>query len=188
MAVKNIVLTEEERKMVLEVMQEARKQSYTPDKLCQLQKILDTQFYYWWMNDMKAEENADVIFTENFEAYCTGFGKYPGSAYGWAKNAKYGNSFMNTAHMGHQPLVWIKDEDHARGIFFFESAMNYMDNPSDELKQFYIYCNDFVRQADGTWKIAAYRLIETKQIGEMRAETVMAPEEYQVSGWKGETK
>lgn len=148
MAIKNIVLTEEERGMILEVMREARKQEYTPEKLCQLQKILDTQYYYWWMNDMKAEEDAKDLFAKDFDAYCTGFGAYPCSAYGWALSAKYGNSFMNTAHMGHQPLVWLKDESHAKGIFFFESAMNYIDNPSDALKQFYVYCNDFEKQSD----------------------------------------
>ena len=188
MVVRNITLTQEEREMVLEVMQSVRKQNYTAEILCERQKILDTQYFYWWMNDMKVEEKAADIFTENFEAYCTGFGKYPGSAYGWARSAKYGNSFMNTAHMGHQPLVWIKDQNHARGIFFFESAMNYMDNPSDELKQFYIYCNDFEKQADGNWKISAYRLIETKQIGEMRADTVVAPDDYSLPGWDGKSE
>jgi len=184
MATKNVALTPEEKKMVTEVMKNARRQTYTPEKLCQLQKILDTQYFYWWMNDLKKEEYALDIFEENFDAYCTGFGAYKSSATAWARNAKYGNSFMNTAHMGHQPLVWFMDDSTARGVFFFESNMTYLDNPSDQLEQYFIYCNDFKKHADGSWHISAYRLLQTKQYGEMHSDTVMAPDGYKFPDWE----
>ena len=93
---------------------------------------------------MKAEEDAKDLFAKDFDAYCTGFGAYPCSAYGWALSAKYGNSFMNTAHMfgpgrviakvnvdmecalylkerGHEPII-VDMDDHLGGQFVIAGA------------------------------------------------------------------
>lgn len=175
-------MSQEEKDMIFEVMVNARKQTYTPERLCDLQKIVDTQYLYWWMNDLNKEQFAKEIFEENIDCYCTGVGKYPSTAYGWAINAKWCNSFINSAHMGHQPIVWFQDDTHARGIFFFESNMNYWDN-KEQHEHFYIYLHDFTKHDDGQWKISAYRLIQTKLHGVMRPETFVAPEGYKFPEW-----
>ena len=48
------------KKMVVEVMKHARSQSYTPQQLCERQKIIDAQFFYYWAMDMK-KRNISVI-------------------------------------------------------------------------------------------------------------------------------
>ncbi len=176
-------MTEQEKALVLEVMKNARKQEYTPEKLCEIQKIIDTQYFYWWMNDLKKEELANEIFEDELECYCTGAGFYKSSAHDWAVGAKYCNSFINSAHMGHQPLVWLQDDTHAKGIFFFESNMNYLDN-KDLHEHFFIYCHDFVKRSNGRWAISAYRLIQTKLHGVVRPETFVAPADYIFPPWE----
>lgn len=176
-------LTEYERNMVLGVMKNVRKQTYTPEKLCEIQKIIDTQYFYWWMNDLKKEELANEIFEDDLECYCTGVGPYQTTALGWATGAKYCNAFINSAHMGHQPLVWLQDETHAKGIFFFESNMNYLDS-KEQHEHFFIYCHDFVKRPNGRWAISAYRLFQTKLHGEIRPETLIAPEGYVFPDWE----
>ena len=39
--------------LVIEVMKNVRCQKYTSEKLCDLQNIIDTQFFYYWSMDMK---------------------------------------------------------------------------------------------------------------------------------------
>lgn len=176
-------LTDRERDMILEVMKNNRKQQYTPERLCDLQKIIDTQYFYWWMNDIKKEECANEIFLEDLDCYYSGMGDYKSSALGWAIGAKYCNSFINSAHMGHQPLVWFMDDTHARGVFFFESNMNYVDD-KELHEHYFVYLHDFVKQDDGRWMISAYRLIATKLHGVTRPETFTAPEGYQFPEWE----
>lgn len=181
---KHFVMTNEERALVAEVIRNAYLQEYSPEKLCAVQKVIDAQYFYWWFNDLKLEEYALELFPEKFDAYFTGVGKYSNTAMNWARNAKYGNSFRNTAHMGHQPLVWLMDDEHARAVFFFESHMTFLDNPDELLEQFLIYCNDFEKQPDGTWKMTNYRLLQTKQCGEYRAGTSQAPEGHIFENWQ----
>ena len=184
MAFKHFNLTDEEKSMVLNVMKHVRVQEYTPEKLCELQKILDTQYYYWWINDMKKEEYGVDLYDENFECYCSGFGEYKSTPLATSRGGKWANQFMNTAHMGHQPIVSLIDDTHARGIFFFESNMTFLDNPDKLLEQFYIYCNDFVKHDNGKWYISGYRLIATKQNGELPPENVTPPEGYVFPDWE----
>lgn len=183
MGIRHFEMTNEEKEMILEVMEKARTQEYTPQMLCDLQKVIDAQYYYWWINDLKVEERAKHLFTEEFDAACTGVGGYQTTPLGWAKNAKYCNSFVNSLHMGHNPLVWFMDDTHARGIFFFESHFTYLDNPDEKVELFFIYCDDFVKKEDGQWYIDHYRLIQTKSDGEHRAEILQAPDGYEIENW-----
>ena len=52
--------------MVLEVVKNVRRQEYTPEKLCQLQKVIECKYFYWWAMDMKKEEYATELFTDDF--------------------------------------------------------------------------------------------------------------------------
>jgi len=176
-------LTNKEREMILEVMKNNRKQTYTPERLCDLQKIVDTQYFYWWMNDIKKEEYASEIFEEDLDCYYSGVGEYKSTPLNWGKDAKFCNSFINSAHMGHQPLVWFMDDTHARGIFFFESNMNYLDN-RELYEHFFVYLHDFAKHEDGRWMISAYRLIPIKTHGAIRPETLSAPKEYVFPAWE----
>lgn len=176
-------LAEEEKKLVIEVMENVRKQEYTPEKLCELQKIIDTQYYYWWMNDMKIEEQAKHLFLDEFDAYFTGVGMYKNTPLNWARNAKYTNSFLMTNHMGHHPMVWLMDEIHARGIFMFECHFTYQDDPDDLVEIFLIYVDDFEKKKDGQWYISNYRLLNTKLAGKQRNETLTAPDDYIIPKW-----
>ena len=41
------------QKLVIEVMKHVRQQTYTPEQLCERQRILDAQYFYYWSMDMK---------------------------------------------------------------------------------------------------------------------------------------
>lgn len=41
------------QKLVIEVMKRVRQQTYTPEQLCERQRILDAQYFYYWSMDMK---------------------------------------------------------------------------------------------------------------------------------------
>lgn len=183
MSMKHFEMTADESQLIVETIVNARKQKYTPEKLCDLQKIIDAQYFYWWMNDMKVEEQAKKLFRKPFNAYCTGFGGYQSTPLSWAKNAKFCNAFMTSSHMGHNPMVWFMDETHARGVFLFESHFTYNDNPEDLVELFLVYVDDFEKDEDGQWNISDYRLIQTKLSGEQRPETLLAPEDYKIPGW-----
>lgn len=184
MGMKHYELSKEEHEQLTEVIENARKQQYTPERLCDLQKIIDAQYYYWWINDLKVEERAKHLFTEEFDSYCTGFGGFKSSPYGWAKNAKYCNGFTNSMHMGHNPLIWFMDDTHARGIFLFESHFTYLDDPEEKVELSIIYCDDFVKKEDGQWYIDHYRLYNLKSDGEHRPEILIAPEDYEIPQWE----
>lgn len=173
----------EEREMILEVMRKVRDQPCTPESLCEIQKILEAQWYYYWCNDMKKEEYLLDYFEEGFTSYYPGIGYYKVSPLEWCRNGKYVNSFMNTAHMAHNPMIWLQDATHARGIFFFESNMAYPDQ-EQPLEHFFVYLHDFVRHDDGKWYLSVYRLIGTKQYGDMKEGTMTAPEGYVFPEWE----
>ena len=63
---------------------------------------------------------------------------------------------MQTMHMGHQPMIWIQDETHARGIFQYEDHMCYFDDAS-VCEGWAVYCEDFVKR-DGVWYISRHRM------------------------------
>ena len=170
-------LIPEERSMIVETMVGAYKQQYTPERLCDLQKIIDAQYFYWWMNDMKYEEWGETLFESEMECWFTGVGEYKSTPMGWARGAKYCNAFLNSAHMGHNPMVWFMDDTHARGIFLLESNMNYRDNGKLH-EHVIIYVDDFVKRPDGQWGISAYRLMQTKLQGDLMPERVTPPEDY----------
>ena len=67
MAVFNIPFNEEFRGMVIDVMKHVRRQQYTPEMLCEHQKILECMYFYWWSMDMKKEEYATELFDDDFE-------------------------------------------------------------------------------------------------------------------------
>ena len=56
MAFKVRTLKPKERDRILEVVLNARRQQYTPELLCEFQKIIETKYYYWWLMDLKKEE------------------------------------------------------------------------------------------------------------------------------------
>ena len=114
MAVFNIPFNEEFRGMVIDVMKHVRRQQYTPEMLCEHQKILECMYFYWWSMDMKKEEYATELFDDDFE-YWNG---RPGTTdkKKQAMVSKWCNRNMQTMHMGHQPMIWLQDENHARGI------------------------------------------------------------------------
>lgn len=174
----------EERAMILEVVQNTRNQKYTPETLCEIQSILDTQYYYYWCNDLKKEERLmKDYFEEDFTSYWPGIGYYKNPPLNWCRDGKYINSFMNTAHMAHNPMIWLQDETHARGVFFFESNMTYPDR-EELLEHFFVYCHDFVKHENGKWYLSVYRLIGTKQYGEPKEGTINAPEGYEFPDWE----
>ncbi|MEG2038325.1 MAG: hypothetical protein RRZ73_01225, partial [Oscillospiraceae bacterium] len=98
----------------LEVIKNSRKQTYTPETLCQVQKIIETKYYYWWIMDMKKEEYALDLFTKDFTYY--NFGPQKVTAEEQAKRSKYVNEALCTKHMGHQPLIWLISDTEAKGI------------------------------------------------------------------------
>ena len=48
MATRNIPFPDKVRDMVLDVIKHVRRQEYTPEQLCQLQKIIECKYFYWW--------------------------------------------------------------------------------------------------------------------------------------------
>ena len=154
MAVFNIPFNEEFRGMVIDVMKHDRRQQYTPEMLCEHQKILECMYFYWWSMDMKKEEYATELFDDDFE-YWNG---RPGTTdkKKQAMVSKWCNRNMQTMHMGHQPMIWLQDENHARGIFQYEDHMCYFDD-SSVCQGWAVYCEDFVKR-DGVWRISRHRM------------------------------
>ena len=66
MATRNIPFPDKVRDMVLDVIKHVRRQEYTPEQLCQLQKIIECKYFYWWCMDMKKEEYVMELFTDDF--------------------------------------------------------------------------------------------------------------------------
>ena len=118
--------------MVLDVITHVRRQEYTPEQLCQLQKIIECKYFYWWCMDMKKEEYMMELFTDDFRYYLNGHLTVKDKLL-QARNAKWCNKDMQTMHMGHQPMIWLIDENHARGVFQYEDHMCYYDDCAAEL-------------------------------------------------------
>lgn len=168
MALAVIPFEEETKALVLEVIQNVRKQEYTPEKLCQLQKVLEAKYYYWWIMDMKKEEYACELFSDDFKSYC--FGYVVDSKREQALESKWVNKDMQTMHMGHQPMIWLIDENHARGVFQYEDHHTYMDEKGETVEGWMVYCDDFVKDDKGVWHISALRMAYRKMDGEFRAD------------------
>lgn len=167
----------EQEAILLETVSEARRQHYTPEKLCQLQKVIETQYYYYWLMDLQKEEFAADLFSPDFRYF---FNNYEVKVNGeeQALRSKWVNRQMVTMHMCHQPLVWLIDETHARGIFQYEDHNMYRED-GQLVESWTIYCDDFVKNADGIWQIAVMRLYQKQ--GDGRFRDINPPE-----GWKPE--
>ena len=166
------------RKMIIEVMQNARRQQYTPETLCQLQKIIEAKYFYYWSMDMKKEEYVCDLFTEDFKYYC--FQEQDITPKEQAVRSKYVNRDMSTMHMCHQPLIWLMSETTARGIFLYEDSHTYKDD-NKSVDNYAIYCDDFRLCPDGVWRISHLRLGYRKMNGELRS--TGAPEGWEPKNW-----
>ena len=166
------------REMITEVMKNARRQTYTPETLCQLQKILETQYFYYWSMDMKKEEYVCDLFTEDFVYSC--FGEKGTAPRQQALRSKYVNRNMSTMHMCHQPLVWLMSDNTARGIFLYEDNHSYADGGNVE--NYAVYCDDFRKCGDGVWRINELRMCYRKMNGELRDLDV--PEGWEPKHWE----
>lgn len=166
------------QKLVVEVMKQTRCQSYTPEQLCELQRIRDTQFFYYWSMDMKKEEYACDLFTDDFVYRC--YAENPTAPKSQALRSKYVNRNMMTMHMSHNPLIWLIDETHARGIFLYEDNNTY--KKGETVEGFSMYCNDFRKCEDGIWRISTMRIGYRKMEGEFQ--DVNVPEDWEPKTWK----
>ena len=108
MAVKAISGSDKDQELIIDTLKHARRQEYTPQRLCELQKIIETQYYYWWIMDMKKEEFCLELFDEDFQYYYNGYlaSTKPEEQ---ARTSKWVNAPLATMHMGHQPLVWLME-------------------------------------------------------------------------------
>lgn len=168
------------QEMILEVVRNARKQKYTPEMLCELQKIIETKYYYWWLMDLKKEEGALELFSEDFKYYCNDY-LVTDQKKTQALTSKWVNSFMVTMHMGHQPLLWLIDADHARGVFQYEDHHVYKDDKSI-VETRMVYCDDFVRDDDGIWHIQTLRMYQKQTDG--RYKNPFPPEGWVPEHWE----
>ncbi len=152
--------------LVVEVMQKSRCQQYTPETLCKIQKIIETQYFYYWSMDMKKEEYAADLFTKDFVYNC--FGEQDISGEAQAMRSKYVNRNMCTMHMSHQPLIWLIDETNARGIFLYEDHHTYKGSENDTVQNCSVYCDDFRLCEDGLWRISRMRVAFRKMDGHFK--------------------
>ncbi len=166
MSVKLIREDAELRSLILETMDKARAQRLTPESLCDYMGVLDAQHYYWWCMDMKVEERAKDLFSDEFSYHC--FGPQNVSADEQIERSKSVNAPMVTSHMGHQPMLWLKSATEARGIFRYEDDHVYVDGDKERVRSWAVYVNDFVKGEDGLWRISALRLSYSKMEGKYR--------------------
>lgn len=179
MAVKAFPFDPNIREMVVEVIKNVRKQEYTPEKLCQLQKVVEAKYYYWWIMDMKKEEYACELFADDFTYYC---GRpFKNDKKKQALTSKFVNAPMQTMHMGHQPMIWLMDDSHARGVFQYEDHHVYMDN-GDTVEGWMVYCDDFEKDEQGVWHISTLRMGYRQMDGAFRATT--PPEDWTPEDWE----
>ena len=178
MATFNVPFNEEFRGWVIEVMKNVRRQQYTPELLCEHQKILETMYFYWWSMDMKKEEYAMEFFSDDFMYWNGAPGVTDKKVQ--ALTSKWCNRVMQTMHMGHQPLIWIIDDTHARGIFQYEDHMCYFDD-METCEGWAVYCEDFVKE-DGVWKISRHRMAYRQMDGFYR--DPIPPEDWIPEDWE----
>ena len=179
MATRNIPFPDKFRDMVLDVIKHVRRQEYTPEQLCQLQKIIECKYFYWWCMDMKKEEYVMELFTDDFRYYLNGHLAVKDKLL-QARNAKWCNKDMQTMHMGHQPMIWLIDDTHARGVFQYEDHMCYYDD-SEVLQGWLVYCDDFVKGDDGAWRIQKLRMAYREMDGNFRS--TMVPKDWMPDEW-----
>lgn len=179
MATRNIPFPDKVRDMVLDVIKHVRRQEYTPEQLCQLQKIIECKYFYWWCMDMKKEEYVMELFTDDFRYYLNGHLAVK-DKHLQARNAKWCNKDMQTMHMGHQPMIWLIDDTHARGVFQYEDHMCYYDD-SEVLQGWLVYCDDFVKGSDGAWRIQKLRMAYREMDGSFRS--TMVPKDWVPDEW-----
>ncbi len=167
------------KKMVVEVMKHARSQSYTPPQLCERQKIIDAQFFYYWAMDMKKEEYICDLFTEDFTYRC--YVENKTAPKDQAMRSKYVNRNMMTMHMSHNPLIWLISDTEARGIFLYEDNNTYRES-KQTAEGFSVYCDDFRKCEDGIWRISTMRIGYRKMEGEL--EDYDVPEGWTPKSWE----
>lgn len=107
------------------------------------------------------------LFTDDFRYYLNGHLAVKDKLL-QARNAKWCNKDMQTMHMGHQPMIWLIDDTHARGVFQYEDHMCYYDN-SEVLQGWLVYCDDFVKGDDGAWRIQKLRMAYREMDGSFRS-------------------
>jgi len=180
MAVKIMSREQRDDALIMEVIRNARKQDYTPDLLCELQKVVETKYYYWWLMDMKKEECARELFAEDFSYYYNGYLVTEDGAE-QAKTSKWTNSALVTMHMGHQPMVWLIDQTHARGIFQYEDHHVSIED-SSVIETWMVYCDDFKKYEDGSWHISTMRMYPKQSDGRYR--NPFPPDGWIPEGWE----
>lgn len=168
------------KEMVLEVIKNVRRQEYTPEKLCQLQKVIECKYFYWWCMDMKKEEYAEELFTDDF-VFVNGGKVVSRDKKQQATNAKWSNKDMQTMHMGHQPMVWLIDDTHARGVFQYEDHMCYYADGA-VVENWMVYCDDFEKGDDGVWRISRLRMAVREKDGNYR--DPLPPAGWQPEKWE----
>ena len=129
--------------------------------------------------DMKKEEYMLELFTDDFRYYLNGHLTVKDRLL-QARNAKWCNKDMQTMHMGHQPMIWLIDENHARGVFQYEDHMCYYDD-CEVLQSWMVYCDDFVKGEDGAWRIQKLRMAYREMDGNFR--TTMVPKDWVPDEW-----
>ena len=120
---------------------------------------------------------SNFLFTEDFTYRC--FTESPTEPKDQAMRSKYVNRNMMTMHMSHNPLIWLIDETHARGIFLYEDNNSYKDHT---VEGFSMYCNDFRKCEDGVWRISKMRIGYRKMNGALDDYDV--PKDWKPKKWK----
>ena len=98
-----------------------------------------------------------------------------------ALTSKWVNSAMVTMHMGHQPLVWLMDENNARGVFQYEDHHVYKEDDS-VVETWMVYCDDFEKDSGGTWHITTMCMYQKQADGRYR--DPFPPKDWVPEGWK----
>lgn len=183
MSIDNTLDKVETKALLWDVIRHARKQNYTPEMLCQLQKIIETKYYYWWIMDMKKEEYAVELFSKDFKGYYNGH-LMSDNPKGQAVKSKWVNMPMTTMHMGHQPLVWLIDENHARGVFQYEDHQIYKADDY-RVETWMVYCDDFERDKAGVWHIKTMRMFIKQSDGQYKNSS--PPKDWEPEKWENIT-
>lgn len=82
--------------------------------------------------------------------------------------------------LGHQPMIWLIDDTHARGVFQYEDHMCYYDD-NEVLQGWLVYCDDFVKGDDGAWRIQKLRMAYREMDGSFRS--TMVPKDWVPDEW-----
>ena len=162
MAVKAISGSDKDQELIIDTLKHARRQEYTPQRLCELQKIIETQYYYWWIMDMKKEEFCLELFDEDFQYYYNAIWHQPTRRTG--QDIQMGQCASGNDAYGPSALVWLMDEKNARGIFQYEDHQVYRES-GEVVETWMVYCNDFCKDEKGIWHIKTMRMIKRQADG-----------------------